>query len=96
MTLLQRPPEILIRLTQVLYIKCVQDCGELSRGLAAVLPLRQPSHLKAGSASGAPMGLAARVIVQSSDKYKHCARCPLDACRSLTFGNPANVARPTG
>lgn len=58
-----------------------KDCTELARGFAAV-----------GREGHVPSGLATRLIAQSSPALRHCARCPLDACQRLTFGNPSNGA----
>ena len=64
-----------------------KDCGELALGIQAV---------KAGVAAtptGEQLhrdGLFARAVAQSSPALRHCTRCPLDACASLTYANPAN------
>lgn len=59
-----------------------KDCGELAVGFSTVLP-------GAGPRSPA-LGLPARLVAQLSPALRHCARCPLDACASLTFANPMN------
>lgn len=65
-----------------------KDCGELARGFAALVPQYAMAQGTAGSSAYA---LVARLVAQSSHALRHCARCPLDACQRLTFGNPANV-----
>lgn len=78
-----------------------KDCNELSIGFQAV---RKPLNWRESSApavhpsertqpskeAASPSGLAARLIAQASPALRHCTRCPLDACASLTFANRAN------
>jgi hypothetical protein len=60
-----------------------KDCSELALGFQAALPAGALADVRTH-------GLGARLVAQASPALRHCARCLLDACASLTFANPRN------